>query len=107
MLESRDIKFRFWDKEDKTMNECSRIDLPNSTIPDPKDDNGYIAMQFTGLICSNGDEVYEGDIVYVAGKGDCEVVFDCCGYWAFGESREDYQDVIEDMERVVGHVFET
>jgi len=63
VIKNRDIKFRFWDKTDAEMEDCIRIDLPNSTIPAPGDAEGYIAMQFTGMTDSKGVDIYEGDIL--------------------------------------------
>ena len=60
--------------------------------------------QYTGINDSEGNRIFEGDEVRVAGVRNLIVHWDCCGYWAFGDDRlDDYQDVIEDLESLTGH----
>jgi hypothetical protein len=78
----REIKFRAWFIEDKEMDECTRIDLPNKTHNDD-----VIAMQYIGVIDDKGEEIYEGDILSVTYDGGVETIhevfFDGCEYPAF------------------------
>ena len=58
------FKFRFWDKETKTMQKFLKIELrQRMTLDTIFDDDRVIFMQCTGLKDRNGILAYEGDIV--------------------------------------------
>jgi len=108
----RDVKFRFWDKEDKEMEECVQIDLPNKT-----EHANIVAMQYTGLKDTKGLEIYEGDILEasLSYKGGVlptqgEVVFNK-RFAAFALKNEGGETLFHchviDSFRVIGNIYES
>lgn len=82
----RQIKFRAWDKNSKTMlyvgDNPSWADTTGKLI-DSFEDEGL--MQFTGLHDKNGKEIYEGDIIYSSHTDRNTVI-------SFGEYHDDAAD---------------
>ena len=69
----REIKFRFWDKENKKMiyGAEETYDYGASGVPIMEDNFGLLlknsgeyVMQYTGIKDKDGKEVYEGDIIW-------------------------------------------
>ena len=76
---NREIKFRIWDIENKKMLKVQELDFEPTFYggriairPDQYNDyfdtEDMILMQYTGLHDKNGQEIYEGDIVYCQTK---------------------------------------
>lgn len=63
----REIKFRAWDSDDKTMWYMEKLEsdqLPNEVLSVFLDEYyGCDLMQYTGIKDKDGKEIYEGDIV--------------------------------------------
>ncbi|WP_371378820.1 YopX family protein [Sporomusa aerivorans] len=77
----REIKFRAWDAENKTMfgsncpnmlvhfdGQLNSFDVLGDTVGTYKTKQ-LALMQYTGLKDKNGKEIYEGDIVYMVANG--------------------------------------
>ena len=75
---NRVIKFRAWDSIEKEMIEWEElINWPDAhnIFLDVAPWDRYTPLQFTGFIDNKVKDIYEDDVIYLAGYGNCLVVF--------------------------------
>ena len=115
----RELKFRAWIKEgfdeeySPYMTEVVRIDWGREYIYDEDFEQYFFnqmkLLQYTGLKDKKGKEIYEGDILHIAGSGNLPVTYKNGGYGFYdGEFMlyiyEDFEDDI--TLEVIGNKYE-
>jgi hypothetical protein len=98
---SRELKFRAWSEiGSKPQMVLSRA-ISKGMVSDLISADNWQVMQFSGLVDKAGVEIYEGDIVYIAGIGNVIVSFPF-----FQLYEEVYSGNDGDIEKVIGNIYE-
>ncbi len=109
-----DIKFRAWDKERIVFGEVyslTRIEqtplmlikYENTDMAEARLKDGMIIEQYTPV-----KNICQGDIVYIAGVGNCTIIFDGLTFEVETPKGDivELRDCLEDIEKVVGNIHE-
>lgn len=100
---NREIKFRVFDTRNKKMitnDVCYQLALGlNGSIKAGILED--ILMQFSGLKDKNNNEIYEGDVIYIAGEGKVLVKFPF-----FDLYERVYCGDSNDIENILGNIYE-
>lgn len=116
----REIKFRAWNPEIQEMHFSSNetlfdkrefypwgFEIGNSGYPE----SGWMFMQFTGLKDKNGQEIYEGDQLFICAGYSSVVEFRDGAFWSVYSHPEDgetmllYEAIGNDTE-IVGNIHQ-